>query len=106
MKFLLGLLFPVFVAEFISPKKVYTLSFIVGNIIPKSVKCIHSATKPSSSHITSGALKLKKQRLGLNMAWCDLMDMSVGTGPIINEADHYVLGVYCNTNMMGAICFC
>ena len=30
------------VAEFISPKK---CSFIVGTIIPKSVKCIHSATK-------------------------------------------------------------
>ena len=24
----------------------YTFSFIVGNSIPKSVKCIHSATKP------------------------------------------------------------
>ena len=34
-----------FVAEFISPKKVYTFSFIVVNIIPKSVKCIHPATK-------------------------------------------------------------
>ena len=33
------------VAEFIGPQKVYTFSFIVGNIIPKSVKCIHSATK-------------------------------------------------------------
>ena len=33
------------VAEFISPPKVYAFSFIVGNIIPKSVKCIHSATK-------------------------------------------------------------
>ena len=33
------------VAEFISPKKVYTFSFIVGSIIQKSVKCIHSATK-------------------------------------------------------------
>ena len=33
------------VAEFISPPKVYTFSFIVGNIIPKSVRCIHSATK-------------------------------------------------------------
>ena len=33
------------VAEFISPRKVYTFSFIVGNIIPKSEKCIHSATK-------------------------------------------------------------
>ena len=32
------------VAEFRSPPKVYTFSFIVGNIIPKSVKCIHSAT--------------------------------------------------------------
>ena len=27
------------------PPKVYTFSFIVGNVIPKSVKCIHSATK-------------------------------------------------------------
>ena len=27
------------------PPKVYTFSFIVGDIIPKSVKCIHSATK-------------------------------------------------------------
>ena len=36
----------VLVAEFISPqKKVYTFSFIVGNTIPKSVKCVHSATK-------------------------------------------------------------
>ena len=33
------------VAEFISPPKIYTFSFIVGNIIPKSAKCIHSATK-------------------------------------------------------------
>ena len=47
------------VAEFISPQKcallvlkwvvlsqkVYTFSFKVGSIIPKSVKCIHSATK-------------------------------------------------------------
>ena len=33
------------VAEFISPKKVYTFSFTVGDTIPKSVKCIHSATK-------------------------------------------------------------
>ena len=27
------------------PQQVYTFRFIVGNIIPKSVKCIHSATK-------------------------------------------------------------
>ena len=27
------------------PQKVYTFAFIVGNIIPKYVKCIHSATK-------------------------------------------------------------
>ena len=27
------------------PPKVYTFGFIVGDIIPKSVKCIHSATK-------------------------------------------------------------
>ena len=33
------------VAEFIGPPKVYTFSFIVGNIIARSVKCIHSATK-------------------------------------------------------------
>ena len=33
------------VAEFISPPKVYTFSFIVGNIIPRSVECIRSATK-------------------------------------------------------------
>ena len=32
------------VAQFISPKKC-TLLVIVGIIIPKSVKCIHSATK-------------------------------------------------------------
>ena len=33
------------VPEFISPQKGYTFSSIVGKIIPKSVKCIHSATK-------------------------------------------------------------
>ena len=33
------------VAELISPQKVYTFGFIVGTAIPKSVKCIHSATK-------------------------------------------------------------
>ena len=33
------------VAEFTSPPKVFTFSFIVGNIIPKSVKCFHSATE-------------------------------------------------------------
>ena len=33
------------VAEFTKPPKVCTFSFIVGNIIPKSVKCLHSATK-------------------------------------------------------------
>ena len=32
------------VAEFISPKKC-TFGLIVGDIIPKSVKCIHSATR-------------------------------------------------------------
>ena len=32
-------------AEFISPQKVYTFSFILGFIIPKSAECIHSATK-------------------------------------------------------------
>ena len=41
-----GLLFFGFLlAEFISPQKVYTFGFIVGHIIPKSAKCIHSATK-------------------------------------------------------------
>ena len=38
-----GLLF--LVAEFISPKKCTLLVIIVGNITPKSAKCIHSATK-------------------------------------------------------------
>ena len=33
------------VAEFISPPKVYTFSGLVVDIIPKSVKCIHSATR-------------------------------------------------------------
>ena len=33
------------VVEFISPPKVHTFIFLVGNIIPKSVKCVHSATK-------------------------------------------------------------
>ena len=33
------------VAEFIRPPKVYTFRFVVGNILPESVKCIHSATK-------------------------------------------------------------
>ena len=35
----------ILVAEFISPQKVYTFSSIVANIIPKSEKCIRSATK-------------------------------------------------------------
>ena len=34
------------VAEFIT--KVYTFRFKVGSIIPKSVKCAHSATKKES----------------------------------------------------------
>ena len=34
-----------FLVEFIRPQKVYTFVFRVGNILPKSVKCIHSATK-------------------------------------------------------------
>ena len=38
----LGLVVYILVSEFISPKKC-TVS--VGNIIPQSVKCIHSATK-------------------------------------------------------------
>ena len=33
------------VAEFIRLKKVYTFVSRMGNTIPKSVKCIHSATK-------------------------------------------------------------
>ena len=32
------------VAEFIGPKKVYTFSSIRDHIIPKSLKCTHSAT--------------------------------------------------------------
>ena len=46
------------VAEFISPKK-YTFSFIVGNIFPKSVKCIHSATKKRTNVWHSGARYVK-----------------------------------------------
>ena len=52
------------VAEFISPPKVYTFSFIVGNIIPKSVKCIHSATTnpdPLSPEFTN---RIATNRLG------------------------------------------
>ena len=33
------------------PQKVYTFSFIVGNIVPESVKCIHSATKRSTDMV-------------------------------------------------------
>ena len=33
------------VADFISPKRVYTFSSIGGYSIPKSLKCAHSATK-------------------------------------------------------------
>ena len=40
----------VLVAEFISPPNVCTFSFIVGNIVPKSVKCIHSATERYANH--------------------------------------------------------
>ena len=32
----------------------YTFSFIVGNIIPKSVKCIHSATKARKAKVEAG----------------------------------------------------
>ena len=35
----------------------YTFSFIMGNIIPKRVKCIHSATKPNPSR---GAVRSAK----------------------------------------------
>ena len=48
----------------------YTFSFIVGNIIPKSVKCIHSATKLTGSNHYSdsilnmqGGLRVVKLRL-------------------------------------------
>ena len=40
------------------PQKVYIFSFIVGTIIPKSVKCIHSATKPNIR------IKLEEERGG------------------------------------------
>ena len=60
------------VAEFIGPPKVYTFSFIVGTIIPKSVKCIHSATKtkkaallafrhPSKTHTLRQPVVVSKQ---------------------------------------------
>ena len=35
------------VAEFISPQKCTLSVLLAGNIVPKSVKCIHSATKDS-----------------------------------------------------------
>ena len=46
------------------PQKVYTFSFIVGNMIPKSVKCLHSATKGFTGFrvlVTSG-LKWRRKR--------------------------------------------
>ena len=40
----------------------YTFSFIVGNIIPKSVKCIHSATKNWGSGCNQGYEEKKCKR--------------------------------------------
>ena len=44
---LVGEFLPILVDEFRThkPQEVYTFSFILGNIIPKSVKSIHSSTK-------------------------------------------------------------
>ena len=47
-------------AEFISPPKVYTFSFILGNIIPKSVKCVHSATYKFRLEIGLGGARLQR----------------------------------------------
>ena len=41
----------------------YTFSFIVGDIIPKSVKCIHSATKSSSSPSRGLEMQLHESRI-------------------------------------------
>ena len=43
-----------FVAEFRSPKKVYTFGFIGDYSIPKSIKCTHSATECMSSGARNG----------------------------------------------------
>ena len=42
----------------------YTFSFIVGNIIPRSVKCIHSATKKGLAVGRKGCAK-RVQGLGV-----------------------------------------
>ena len=58
------------VAEFISPPpKVPTFSFIVVNIIPKSVKCIHSATKSWDLGSLSGLYRDTTRVQGLGSAW-------------------------------------
>ena len=50
----------ILVAEFISPPKVYTFSFIVGSIIPKSLQCIHSATKGLLAGGGCGGVKMPR----------------------------------------------
>ena len=55
------------VAEFISPKKVYTFSFIVGDIIQKVKKCIHSATK-KHKHQDWGTQAVRSEGLELGFS--------------------------------------
>ena len=71
----LGAPHPNLVAEFISPK-VYTSSIIVGNIIPKSVRCIHSATK--TKHPTM--LELGRKETGSGYGLGDaILSLAEGT---------------------------
>ena len=67
-----------FVAEFISPQKCTRLVFIVGNIIPKSVKCIRSSTKRTAmaSPIDPQTLNneaLMPEALNHETAWATIM---------------------------------
>ena len=56
----------------------YTFSFIVGNIIPKSVKCIHSATKYNNTQkrTTSYTARAQEVNSRAHDARCQLGDGS------------------------------
>ena len=57
------------------PPKVYTFSLTVGNIIPKSVKCIHSATKYCLSGTRPGDKDQQIAILVLLLAACFLASL-------------------------------
>ena len=59
----------ILVAEFHKPQKVYTFPFIVGSIIPKSVKCIHSATKLTLNLICQASGTALEFRIRLFRVW-------------------------------------